>query len=177
MTKKIIFSGFGGQGILSAGLLFAEAAIMEGFNATYFPSYGAEMRGGTANCHVIVSKGAIASPIISKTDILAAFNAPSLKKFYGRLKENGVIIFNSSVIKEEIGNLAAKILGFRLDEICLEKLGSSKFANMILLGILAKITDLVKENSLIKAIENRFRAKGEKVFNSNIEAFKIGFAL
>ncbi|MGC8765193.1 MAG: 2-oxoacid:acceptor oxidoreductase family protein [Brevinematia bacterium] len=177
MTKKIIFSGFGGQGLLTAGYLFAEASVMDGLNSTYFPSYGAEMRGGTANCHVIISEEKIASPIISSTDILVAFNSPSLNKFSKRLKNEGMAILNMSVIKEELKNLAKKIMGFKFDEICLLKLGSSRFSNIVLLGVLARITDIVKESSLIKAIEEQFWTKGKNIVTANIEALKIGLSL
>ncbi len=176
MTNKII-SGFGGQGLLSAGLIIAEASVIEGHNATYFPSYGAEMRGGTANCHVIISDEKIASPIISKADMLVAFNKPSLDKFAKRLVENGLAIINSSVVKNPIDKIKAKIMNFKFDEICLEKLGTSKFSNIILVGIIAKLTGLVKEISLIKAIENKFLEKGLKIVNANIDALRIGLAL
>ncbi|MCX7820220.1 MAG: 2-oxoacid:acceptor oxidoreductase family protein [Brevinematales bacterium] len=177
MTNKMILSGFGGQGLLTAGLILAEASVMEGYNATYFPSYGAEMRGGTANCHIIISDEKIASPIISKADMLAAFNKPSLERFSERLIENGLAIINSSVVKDSLNNIKAKIMNFKFDEICLEKLGTSKFSNVILIGIIAKLTGLIKENSLIKAIENKFSEKGQKIVKANIDALKIGFSL
>lgn len=177
MTNKMIFSGFGGQGLLSAGLILAEASVIEGYNATYFPSYGAEMRGGTANCHVIISDEKIASPIISKADMLVAFNQPSINKFAARLIDNGLAIINSSVVKNTVNDIKAKIMNFKFDEICLEKLGSSKFSNIILVGIVAKLTGLVKEDSLIKAIQNKFSEKGPKIIDANINALRIGLSL
>ncbi len=177
MTNRIIFSGFGGQGLLSAGLLFAEASVIDGYNATYFPSYGAEMRGGTANCQVIISTDIIASPIISQADILVAFNKPSIDKFSKKLVKNGLAIINSSVVKEKVDNIVAKIMVFKFDEISLEKLGSSKFANTILVGVLSKITGIVKEKNLIKAIQNKFGEKGQKIVDSNVNALRIGLSL
>jgi len=177
MTKKIIFSGFGGQGVLSSGFLFAEACVKEGYNVTYFPSYGAEMRGGTANCHVIVSTERIASPIITETDILVALNEPSLNKFFTKVKKEGLIFINTSVIKKKIENLFYRIFGFPLDELSLKKLGSSKFANIIQLGVLSKLTDIVKENSLMEAIVNKFGSKGDKIVELNLKALEIGYGL
>lgn len=177
MIKKIIFSGFGGQGVLSVGYIFADACIQNGYNATYFPSYGAEMRGGTANCHVIISDEEIASPIINGIDILVAFNTPSFNKFSPRVVKDGLIIINTSVIKEKVENLVAKIIGFPLDELSLSKLGSSKFANIILLGVISKITDFVKESQLIKAITEKFKEKGQEIVDFNIGALKLGLSL
>ena len=112
MTMKIILSGFGGQGVLSAGLLLAEAAMEEGWHSTFFPSYGAEMRGGTANCHVIISDTNIASPVVTEADVLIALNKPSFDKFLPAVKEGGTIIVNSSIIKEKLDELKRRYLAW-----------------------------------------------------------------
>ncbi len=174
MTQKIIISGFGGQGVLSAGLLIAESAVEEGWNATFFPSYGAEMRGGTANCHVIISDSEIASPIIKSADTLIALNSPSVDKFLPLLKKDGLLLVNSSVVSGNLDAGARKVVELPLDSLALEKLGNSKSANVIIIGAFAKLTNVLKPEKIKSAIEKKFASKGGKIIDMNLRALELG---
>ncbi|MDR2157181.1 MAG: 2-oxoacid:acceptor oxidoreductase family protein, partial [Clostridiales Family XIII bacterium] len=99
----MIFAGFGGQGVLTAGLILAKTAMEQGDNVTWIPSYGSEMRGGTANCHVRISPARIGSPFVRDCDVLIAFNQPSLDHFLPRLKSGGLLVANTSLAKEFSG--------------------------------------------------------------------------
>lgn len=174
MTHKIIISGFGGQGVLSAGLLIAESAVEEGYNATFFPSYGAEMRGGTANCHVIISDGEIASPIIKKADTLIALNSPSLDKFVPLLKEDGLLLLNSSVVTQKVNQDKITTVEIPLDSLALEKLGNSKSANVIIIGAFAKLTGILDAVKIRHAITKKFASKGSGIIDMNMRALELG---
>lgn len=175
MTQRIILSGFGGQGILSAGLLIAESGVHEGWNATFFPSYGAEMRGGTANCNVILSDGEIASPIITMGDTLIAMNKPSLDKFITKVKPDGLVIINSSVIKGDVDVGGRTLVSLPFEGIALEKLGSPKSANVIVIGAFTKVTGALHLDNIKHAIEKKFAEKGEKVIGLNFKALDLGY--
>ena len=132
--EEVIIAGFGGQGIMLAGKLLAQTAMKAGKEVTYMPSYGAEVRGGTANCMVVIAERKIASPLVSRPDSLIAMNKASLNKFAGRLKNNSLLVMNSSLIdsKPQV-NDTIEILQVPADDIAIE-LGSSKAANMVALG-------------------------------------------
>lgn len=175
MTNKIILSGYGGQGVLSAGIMMAEAAMAEGYKVTFFPSYGAEMRGGTANCYVIISDKEIASPVVAAADTLIALNKPSLEKFLPRVKENGLVIVNSSSVKDnaEFGN--RKAIRIPVEGLAMEKLGNPKMMNVIILGAFAKATGLLQIDKLKTSIEEKFKRKGDKIVKLNFQALELGF--
>ena len=144
MTTKIIIAGFGGQGIILAGKLLAYSAMIENKEVTHMPSYGAEMRGGTCKCSVIISDEPIASPIVSKSDITLIMNLPSKIKFEPICKNQSKIFINSSLIEEKAkrDDLAA----YYVDATNLaEEAGSVKSANMIMLGAFAKISPTPSE--------------------------------
>ena len=101
MTTQLLLAGFGGQGILFAGKFLAYAGLLEGRQLSWLPSYGPEMRGGTANCSVILSDEPVGSPIVSNPDILVAMNLPSLEKYYGETEPNGYVVYDSSLINKE----------------------------------------------------------------------------
>ena len=175
MIEKVIFSGFSGQGILTAGLLFAEAAIQENLEATFYPSYGAEMRGGTANCHVIISDRRIALPIIEQADTLLAFNLPSMTKFTNKIKQNGLILFNDE--KKYNINETITILNIPADKYALEKLGSTKMANVLMLGVFIKHKPILSIESLKKSIKKMFAVKNESILELNYKALNLGYTL
>lgn len=133
MKQEIILAGFGGQGVIKAGVLLAYAAMKEGKHCTHFPSYGAEMRGGTANCSVIISDDPISSPVIAKADTVIAMNEPSFIKFESRLKPGGLLIYNSSIIASKPSRSDIILLPIPANELA-EKLGSVKSANMVVTG-------------------------------------------
>ena len=135
MLTKTIISGFGGQGVLSIGSTLATAAMLEGKYVTFLPSYGVEMRGGTANCTVAVSDEEIASPVASAPEFVVAMNQPAFVRFQGVLQAGGLLCVNSSLVNTESARSDIEILALPTSELA-EKLGSIKVANMIMLGAL-----------------------------------------
>jgi len=175
LKLKIIISGFGGQGILSLGKIIARAAIKETFHATYMPSYGAEMRGGTANCKVIVSSREIASPYINRPDILIALNQPSLDKFKTKLKDESVVFINTSLVDKEYNLAAKETFSFPFSQIA-KDLGMEKAMNIIVLGKFLKEIEFVKKETVIASIKEYFSGKDE-IIAKNLKAFREGQSL
>ena len=174
MTNKIILAGFGGQGILFAGKLLAYAAMLEGKYLSWLPSYGPEMRGGTANCHVIVSDEPIGSPIITSPDALIAMNAPSLDKFENELQPNGTEILDSSLIPRPSGRADLSSVRVAATEIA-EKMGKKGLANMVMLGAFLKKTGLFSIESFKEAIKKLLSEKKQQLAEANINAVRAGF--
>ena len=160
MLIKAIFAGFGGQGVLSMGLSLAQAAMLEGKNVTYLPSYGAEVRGGTANCTVAISDEEIASPVASSPDFVVAMNQPSLLRFQNQIQSGGVLLFNSSLVEAEISRGDIEIVRVPASSIA-EELGSARSANMVMLGAFTKKSNLVSLSSVIEALRNTLKSKGK----------------
>lgn len=134
LYEEIIIAGFGGQGIILSGKLLAQTAMVAGKEVTFMPSYGAEVRGGTAKCMVIISKEKIACPVVNRPDSLIVMNKASLSKFAPKLKNNGLLIINSSLIKTEPQlDESIEIISIPADELAVE-LGNQKAANMVMLG-------------------------------------------
>ena len=174
MITKIIIAGFGGQGIILSGMLLAYSAMIEGKEVSHFPSYGAEMRGGTCNCSVIISDEPIASPIINQPDITLVFNQPSKLKFEPRCINKGKIIINSSLIEEKVDR--KDIEAYYVDATnSAEKLGSIRSTNMVMLGALTKITKLVKINTLINALPEVISARNISLLKINSNALSEGY--
>ncbi len=171
-TYKLILSGFGGQGVLTIGLLLAEVAMDKGYNVTWIPSYGAEMRGGTANCKVIISKNNIGSPFVNKPDCLIAMNYPSFVKFEKDVQDDGVIIANSSLVKDVKSN--KRIENINATDIASE-IGNLKVQNIVVLGKLFKELEVFDLEDAKKIFEKKFTGDKAKLIDFNIEAFKKGF--
>ena len=138
MTTEIIFAGFGGQGVILAGKILTLAGMNEDKYVSHIPSYGAEMRGGTANCSVIVSDEEVASPVIEKPDVVVALNKPSMVKFEKQLKKGGLLIYNSSLIDIKPTRDDIKTLALPANEMAAE-CKNARGANMVVLGCLAKV--------------------------------------
>ncbi|MBF0488254.1 MAG: 2-oxoacid:acceptor oxidoreductase family protein [Nitrospirae bacterium] len=151
MEKRILIGGSGGQGILFMGKVIASAAMMDGKEVTWFPSYGAEMRCGTANCAVVISDERIGSPVFKYADILVVFTEASLIKFTPRLNKDGYLLYDSSLIScnSSVYNGA---IGINVTAMARE-LGNTKAANMIMLGAAAAITGILEKEDLLSAIE------------------------
>src|SRR3990172_5674177 len=134
LCEEVIIAGFGGQGIISAGKLLAQAAMNAGRQVTYMPSYGAEVRGGTANCMVVVADEPIANPVVTKPDSLIAINKASLNKFGPRIKPGGLLVMNASLIDiaPELDE-TIEVVAVPMDDLAVE-LGSPKSANMVAIG-------------------------------------------
>jgi 2-oxoglutarate ferredoxin oxidoreductase subunit gamma len=175
MLIKTIFAGFGGQGVLSMGLNFAQAAMLEGKNVTYLPSYGAEVRGGTANCTVAISDEEIASPVASSPDFVVAMNQPSLVRFQNQLQSGGLFFINSSLVEAEISRGDIDIVSVPANSIA-EELGSPKSANMVMLGVFTKKSNLVSLSSVIEELRNTLKNK-QKLIAINKKALLAGYDL
>ncbi len=170
--QKITISGFGGQGVLSLGKFISYSAIEQNLNTSWLPSYGPEMRGGTANCSVIYSAEEIAAPVIDHPDILIAFNEPSLDKFEGSVKKGGIIIINSDIVHKKTSRNDVKFYEVPVDTLAsaINKRG----ANVYMLGVLLPIFGGdISEEAAIHAVEHVFESK-PKVIPSNIECLKAG---
>lgn len=173
--EKIIIAGFGGQGVLSLGQFIAYAAMYENKAVTWLPSYGPEMRGGTANCSVVVDDVAVASPVIAVPDCLIAMNKPSLDKFVNSVRPGGLILVNSSLISDKVERTDVKVLYIDANKLA-HSIGNDKAANIIVLGAYIKHSGLFDKEVMVKTIQKVFAAK-PKVIPSNIAALEAGWAL
>lgn len=133
MEERVIMAGFGGQGLMTIGQLLAYAGLEEDKNVSWMPSYGPEQRGGTANCHVIVSDGPVGSPVISEATGVIVMNRPSLEKFESYLIQGGVLVIDSTLIDVKASRTDVEAIYVPADEMANE-MGNSKMANMIMLG-------------------------------------------
>ena len=172
MQKEVIFAGFGGQGILLSAKLLAHAAMKQGAQAMWIPSYGPEMRGGTAYCTVVVSDRLIGSPIIRNPMHLVAMNQPSLEKFAPMVKPDGVVLINSSLISVGSGRQDVQELIVPTNDMAVA-LGNVKCANIIALGAFAAKSGMVDVKILRECIQSEFAAK-EKLIPLNMNAFDEG---
>ncbi|NOQ43206.1 MAG: 2-oxoacid:ferredoxin oxidoreductase subunit gamma [Dehalococcoidia bacterium] len=175
MLIKTVFAGFGGQGVLSMGLNLAQAALLEGKNVTYLPSYGAEVRGGTANCTVAVSDEEIASPVASSPDFIVAMNQPSMVRFQNQIQSGGVLFINSSLIETEISRGDVDIVKVPANSIA-EQLGSLRSANMVMLGAFTKNSNIVSISSVIEGLKSALKKK-QKLIAVNTKALMAGYDL
>jgi 2-oxoglutarate ferredoxin oxidoreductase subunit gamma len=151
MLIKTVFSGFGGQGVLSMGLNLTHAAMLEGRYVTYLPAYGAEVRGGTANCTVSVSDEEIASPVAHAPTFVVALNQPSMVRFQNKIQSGGVMFLNSDLIEEQPDRGDIELVHIPANTVA-EKMGNVKSANMVLLGAFVKKSNIVSLNSLIESL-------------------------
>lgn len=174
MNEKIIVAGFGGQGVMAIGKLLAYAGMLENKEVSWLPSYGPEMRGGTANCDVMISDTMIGSPVIS-SDATAAIimNLPSLKKFENEVMPGGKIIINKSLINEETTRKDVDAYYVPANEIAAE-LGNPKVTNMIMLGAYLELTKVVDSESVLEAFLKVFGENKAKVIPLNREALLKG---
>jgi 2-oxoglutarate ferredoxin oxidoreductase subunit gamma len=173
--EKIIIAGFGGQGVLSLGQIIAYAAMYEDKAVTWLPSYGPEMRGGTANCSVVVDDETVASPIIAVPDCLIAMNKPSLDKFIKNVKKGGLVLVNSSLITEKVERDDVAVCYVDANKLAHEA-GNDKTANLVVLGAYIKNSKLFEKEVMIKTIEKVFANK-PKFIPNNIKAFELGYNL
>jgi 2-oxoglutarate ferredoxin oxidoreductase subunit gamma len=174
MITRTTFAGFGGQGVLLMGYVLSHGAMHKGLNVTYFPSYGAEMRGGTANCTVTVSDRKIASPVASNPDILVAMNSPSLEKFEPMVSEKGLIILNASLIPEVPSRTDVDVLRVPTVELARE-VGSERAGNMIMIGAFCARSGLLSLEETLKGVKEALKGK-EKFFELNRKGVERGFA-
>ncbi|SKC35656.1 2-oxoacid:acceptor oxidoreductase family protein [Maledivibacter halophilus] len=173
-NERIICAGFGGQGVMSMGQLLSYAGMIEGKHVSWLPSYGPEMRGGTANCNVTVSDTPIGSPIIAKNATAAVvMNLPSLIKFESELQKDGIMLINSSLIEKKPERDDIKTYYIPANEIAGE-VGNGKVANMVMLGAYLEITNVVKFETILEAFKKVFGPSKEHLIPLNQEALKKG---
>jgi 2-oxoglutarate ferredoxin oxidoreductase subunit gamma len=151
-SQEIIFAGFGGQGILSMGKFLAYAGMDAGLNVSWLPSYGPEMRGGTANCSVILTDAEVGSPVVTDPDSVIVMNRPSLDKFEKSLKQNGLLVLDSDLVNREPERTDIESIKIPAQSIA-EELGSKTIANMVLLGALVAKTKIVSMEVLLEALK------------------------
>ena len=168
-THKLIIAGFGGQGVMLIGQMIAYAGMLEGKEVTWMPSYGPEMRGGTANCTVIVSDKKISSPVVTEATAVVAMNLPSLTKFEETVKQGGQLFVNTSLIKEKPTRDDVEIYNVDANEIAVS-LHNDKVSNMVVLGAIVNKTGVVKLESIEKVMEKLFTGKKAKLIPMNKEA-------
>jgi 2-oxoglutarate ferredoxin oxidoreductase subunit gamma len=175
MYEGIFFAGFGGQGIILAGKIVCLAAMGEGKHVSHIPSYGAEMRGGTANCSVVVSDDEIASPLVPHPGVCLVMNKPSLLKFQSIVKPGGLLIWNASLIDIAPERTDIEVLAVRANEIA-EAAGSYKSANMVMLGALLKRRPSVASvNAVLAVLDEAVSARHRELNQVNRKALADGY--
>ncbi len=173
MQTEVIIAGFGGQGVLFAGQLLAYAAMDEGKQVTWIPSYGPEMRGGTANCTVIISDEEIGSPLVFHPKAVIAMNRPSLDKYEPMIKPGGVLIINSSMVDRKATRTDIKVVEVDANVVA-EKLGDKRLSNMVLLGALLHQLGVMPAEAIEKALRSHLPERHHKLLPQNYEALHEG---
>lgn len=174
MTFETIFAGFGGQGILFAGKVIAYAGMIVGKNVSHLPSYGPEMRGGTANCSVIVSDEDVASPIITEPELLVVMNGPSLDKFENAVVPGGKIFVDSTLITRDTVRDDVNVFKIPATQMA-NDMGIPKLANMIIVGKLIKETNMFTWEELTGAVTKLVPAAKAAMLESNMKALEAGY--
>lgn len=173
MTEKVIIAGFGGQGVLFLGRLLAQAAMHEGKNVTFFPSYGPEVRGGRANCAVIISSGAIFSPMVTQPDALLAMSQISWDHFAPRMRPGGLAVVNASMVVLRGSAPAVRVVEVRASEIATD-LGDIRVANMVILGAYVRARNLVPLPALVEHLRAALGARKADLLDLNRRAIEKG---
>ena len=174
MYQGIRIAGFGGQGVVSAGILLAQAGVEDKKNASWLPSYGPEMRGGTANCSVVVTDGEVYTPIVSAPDTVIVMNEPSLPKFEPLLKKGGLLILNSSLVNSRPTRQDITVVCVPCNEIA-QKVGMDRIANLVALGAFVKVTGAVSLDSVADAMKKVYKRAKPEMLELNKKALQAGF--
>ena len=175
MTYEILIAGFGGQGVMAMGKSIAEACVKQQLNVSWLPSYGPEMRGGTANCSVVVSDGRITTPIVLNGNALVVMNNPSLTKYEQTLQPGGLLMINSSVVTKEPTRTDIRVVKVSANDIAHE-LGNPKVMNMVMLGAFVKATGFLKPDTISEMIEEIYTGPKAKLVPLNRQALERGLA-
>jgi len=177
-THRLIASGFGGQGVLTLGKLICQAAIAQGRQVTYLPSYGAEVRGGTANCQIVLAASEVLDPLILQADALIILNGPSLERFGARLADGGLLVLNTSLIASDDKALPSHARTVRVPATeRAAALGDIRAANMLTFGAYARATDFFSEQAARQAVADQFAPRGAALVELNLKAFDEGAAI
>ena len=176
MTTNILISGFGGQGVLFTGKFLAYEGLLENKEVTWLPSYGPEMRGGTASCSVIISDDPIGSPLVPKPDVLIAMNLPSLDKFEKDVVPGGLIFYDSSLIGREVERMDVKAFAIPATKMASDE-GVTTLANMIVMGKMLKETGMFPAETIDKTLAKVVSARKLDLLEMNKKAIQMGFEL
>ncbi|MBQ8426637.1 MAG: 2-oxoacid:acceptor oxidoreductase family protein [Clostridia bacterium] len=173
-TTKILIAGFGGQGILFTGKALAYTGLKAGMEVSWLPSYGPEMRGGTANCSITLSDTPIGSPIVDKPDVLVAMNLPSLEKYFNETEKGGYIIYDSSLIAKHGEREDVTICGIPATKMASDN-GLEGLANMIILGKVLKETNVLTIEQIKTSLEQMIPPKKAAMLEKNVKAIDLGY--
>jgi 2-oxoglutarate ferredoxin oxidoreductase subunit gamma len=176
MTTELICAGFGGQGVLTIGKFLAKAGMTEGKNVSWLPSYGPEMRGGTANVSTVISDDAIASPIVSFPNILVALNQPSIDKFAPSIRPGGILIYNTNMCphgckREDIVQISAPMVDIA------KEIGNPMVLNMLAIGVIIGKTRIIKYETMEEDLTSFMKAKNPELLELNLKAIKRGIQI
>lgn len=175
-ASNILFAGFGGQGILFSGKVVAYAGLLEGKEVSWLPSYGPEMRGGTANCSVCIADEPISSPLVLTPDIFIAMNAPSYDKFIDDVAAGGLVVYDSSLIERDCARTDIRVFGVPATRLADEQ-GLHGLANIIILGKMLKESGLLTREAIEKGIQKSVPARKAHLIDSNMKAIDLGMGL
>lgn len=175
MDSNVLIAGFGGQGVLFIGQLLANACMNAGLNVTWFPAYGAEMRGGTVNCTVCMSDDEVACAYVDKPENVIALNDPSFKRFESEIKPGGIMVVNSSLVKTHPKRTDITYKYVPMTEIA-HSFGNEKMANIVSLGAFLKAFPVVNRESIISAMKDKLKGNKARMLDGNIKALEEGFA-
>ncbi len=174
--KEIVFAGFGGQGVLTVGVLMSQMALFKGYQATWMPQYGSAMRGGTANCTVKFGEGRIYNPSLEEPDIVLAMNVPAFKQFIPLVKSGGTIVINSDMVDAAL-NTRDDITVIEVPCLTMaEEIGHPMGANIIMAGVIVRESGYFSEEESLNGMNDMFRKKGKEKFEeANTQALKLGY--
>lgn len=176
MQREVTFAGFGGQGVMLIGQMLAYSGMDENKQVSWLPSYGPEMRGGTAYCTVVVSDKPIGSPVVITPEVAVVMNRPSLDKFGPTVRKSGYLFINSSLIDVSSDRKDIKVILVPCNQLAIEA-GSAKSANIVMIGALIGATGIVKPETIEGRIDYAFKRKGEEIVKMNVKAFRCGVEL
>ena len=176
MKKSFVFSGSGGQGIMSAGIMLAHTAIDMNKHSTFLPEYDPKQHNSSAKCTVIISDDEIVSPLPKKCDTLIAMNEQAYNKFANDIKEGGLLVINSSRVTSGADRTDVTVVAVPVDDVALE-LGNEKMANTVLIGALVGATDIVSKEAIAASLAAKFGAKKPEILELNIKALEKGIEL
>jgi len=176
MLERMIFAGSGGQGMMTIGKIVAGGGIEQGLNVTYFPSYGAEVRGGTAHCHVVLSDEHIYDPIVTHASSLIVMNQPSMDKFKQRLDVGGLLIVNSSLAEVHPED-NMRILSVNATALANDEIGNIRTANMIMVGAMLYINKILPVSVLMNQVEKKLSGKNASLIDINRKAIEMGMKI
>jgi len=176
MYQGVIMAGFGGQGVVSGGILLAYSGMVDGKQVTFFPAYGAEMRGGTANCSVVISSEEIASPVVAFPDSVLVLNEPSLAKFEPTLRSGGILLLNSSLVESRSKRDDIETIEIPANDIA-EEIGNIKCVNMVMIGAYAQKTGAIDLEAVKNSVKKVYVRANEKILEMNRKAIDRGAEL